>query len=339
MARRRLLAALLAAAVALAACGGDDDDSGSGADEPSGTSEISADFKSALAQASSPKKSDFPAPAGRSLRALADSMQAGGQIGLASSVFTPGENRLAFGLIDDENKLIYGKAAVYVAAKPTDQAQGPFLAPADSLVTEGRFRSQTAAAETDTIAAIYEASIPLEKPGSVAILAVVDVGDGQQFAMATSIEVQREDPVVSVGEQAPDIETDTIASLGGNEELASTREPIDKDLHDVSLDEVLGERPVALLMATPQLCQTRVCGPVVDIAVQLKQEYGDRVEFIHQEVYEDNDPSKGLRKPLREFGLATEPWLFTIDRSGRVAARLEGSFGIEGFREAVEAAL
>src|SRR3546814_7933758 len=48
----------------------------------------------------------------------------------------------------------------------SDLAQGPFLAPADSLVTEPRFRSQTAAAETDTIAAIYAADIPLEKPRS-----------------------------------------------------------------------------------------------------------------------------------------------------------------------------
>ena len=321
-------------AVVLAGCGGDD---GGNGDEPSGTSDISAEFESALADAAAPARSDFPAPAGRSLQALADSIQAGGQIGLASSVFDVGTNRLAFGLIDNENKLIYGKTAVYVAPTPQDQARGPFLAPADSLVTEGEFRSQTAAAETDAIAAIYGAQIPLEKPGKAAILAVTNVG-GQQFGAASGITVQREDTVVSVGEQAPDVETDTLASLGGDERLACTREPID-DMHDVSLDEVLGKKPVALLMATPALCQSRVCGPVVDIAAQLKEEYGDEVEFIHQEVYVDNEPDKGLREPLQAFGLPTEPWLFTIDRSGKVAARLEGSFGIESFRDAIEAAL
>ncbi len=110
-------------------------------------------------------------------------------------------------------------------------------------------------------------------------------------------------------------------------------------MHDASLDDVLGEKPVALLMATPQLCQSRVCGPVVDIAEQVKQEYGDEVEFIHQEVYVDNDLEKGLRDPLKAFGVPTEPWLFTIDASGRVVDRLEGSFGIEEFRAAVEKAL
>jgi hypothetical protein len=82
-----------------------------------------------------------------------------------------------------------------------------------------------------------------------------------------------------------------------------------------------------------------VCGPVTDIALQLESEFGDRMTFIHQEVYVDNAVEKGLRPPLRAFNLETEPWLFTFDREGRVAARLEGSFGVNAFRQAVEAAL
>jgi hypothetical protein len=61
--------------------------------------------------------------------------------------------------------------------------------------------------------------------------------------------------------------------------------------------------------------------------------------FIHQEVYVDNDLKKGLRPPLRAFHLQSEPWLFTFNRQGRVAARLEGSFGVNAFTRAVQAAL
>ena len=110
-------------------------------------------------------------------------------------------------------------------------------------------------------------------------------------------------------------------------------------MHKTSLDDVAGKKPVALLFATPALCQSRVCGPVVDIEAQLQSEYGDRMEFIHQEVYVDNQPDKGLRAPLKAFNLETEPWLFVLDGEGRVAARLEGSFGVEEFRKAVEAGL
>ena len=94
-----------------------------------------------------------------------------------------------------------------------------------------------------------------------------------------------------------------------------------------------------LLFATPQLCQSRVCGPVTDIALQLQAEYGDRVEFIHQEVYADNDPNKGLRPPLQQFNLRSEPWLFVVGADGEVTSRLEGSFGLDAFEQAIKTAL
>lgn len=110
-------------------------------------------------------------------------------------------------------------------------------------------------------------------------------------------------------------------------------------MHKVSFKDVLGKKPVALLMATPALCESRVCGPVTDVAVEVESEYRDRMTFIHQEVFVDNDLTKGLRPPLRAFKLKSEPWLFTFDQDGRVAGRLEGAFGGRDFRRAVEAAL
>jgi hypothetical protein len=103
--------------------------------------------------------------------------------------------------------------------------------------------------------------------------------------------------------------------------------------------KVVGSKPVALLFATPQLCQSRVCGPVVDVALQQRARYGDRVEFIHQEVYADNDPAKGLRKPLQQFNLPTEPWLFVVGEDGKITARLEGSFGLDAVERALQTAL
>ena len=62
---------------------------------------------------------------------------------------------------------------------------------------------------------------------------------------------------------------------------------------------MVGKKPVALLFATPQLCQSRVCGPVTDIEVQMEAKYGKQMDFIHQEVYVDNSVQKGLRPPLK----------------------------------------
>ena len=84
-------------------------------------------------------------------------------MGLATSEFAPGENRLAFGMIGNDNKFIYGKSAVYIAPTPDDVPEGPFPAPADALVIDPPFRSRNAAAEGDSIAAIYAATVDLRR--------------------------------------------------------------------------------------------------------------------------------------------------------------------------------
>jgi len=320
--------AALLAMLLLAGCGGDSSSSSAG--------DAGMPFDVAIEQAQDVSRDDFPATTGRTLQQIADPLPAV-QAGLATSVYTPGENRLAFGVIDAANEFIYGKTAVYLARGPNEEAIGPFPAPADPLVVEPPFRSEGAALATGDIAAIYEAQVDLPEPGRWSVLAV-SRAQGKTYGAATQIEVARDSPIPAPGEPAPRVETETLASADGDVASIDTREP-PSDMHEVSFADVSGEKPVALLFATPQLCQTRVCGPVVDIAAQLEAKYGDEMEFIHQEVYEDNIVERGLRPPLERFNLRTEPWLFTVDAQGRVAARLEGSFGNEGFERAIRAAL
>jgi len=101
--RLRPIAVLLAGSVALAgisACGGS-----------AGTA------KSQPPPAAPPTAGQFPKPAGRTLQQLATSAPRGPQVGIATSVFTPGENRVAFGLIDDGQKFVYGQVAIYIARR------------------------------------------------------------------------------------------------------------------------------------------------------------------------------------------------------------------------------
>lgn len=332
MTLRRALVGLTIALVSAAGCTGDD----GGPQPPPGESR--SEFERALDEAANVRASDFPAPRGRSLQELADSQTGGAlQVGLATSEYTPGENRLAFGLIDQQNSFVYGQSAVYLAATPRSPARGPYPAPAHPLVVDPPFRSKGTATETSSIAAIYSADVPLPKPGSYAVLVITKFGD-RTFGAGSTIKMPKTRRVVEVGQPAPRIATETVASAAGDMDAIETRDPADT-MHKTSLSDVLGKKPVALLFATPALCQTRVCGPVTDIAEQLKSKYGDQMEFIHQEVYVDNQVNKGLREPLRRFGLRTEPWLFVIDRDGQVTARVEGSFGVDEFEEAVKTGL
>ena len=227
-----------------------------------------------------------------------------------------------------------------MARSPDARARGPYPAPADVLVTDPPFRSRQAASETDLFAAVYAAEVPFNRAGTWSVLTVTQSGGGL-VAAPTQVEVKTpaQDRIPEPGEAAPKVETDTIASAKGDEEAIDTRIPTAPELHQESFGDVVGKKPVALLFATPQLCQSRVCGPVTDIALQLKAKYGDQMTFIHQEVYADNDPNKGLRPPLKAFNLKSEPWLFVVGADGKVTDRLEGSFGLNTFENAIKTAL
>lgn len=326
--------ACTAVAIAGAGCGGSNGDGG-GASSPNATPPPPPPE---VAAAQHPEPGDFPATEGRTLRQLADSLFSGGpSVALATSDHTPGLNRIAFGLIQPDGAFVYGNTAVYVARGENAPARGPFPAPADSLEVRPPFRSETSAGDPDDVKAVYHAEVSLPRPGRWLLLTVSRAGE-ELIGGAAEVTVRRASAVPAVGDAAPRVHTPTLASVGGDAAQIDTRVPPD-DMHDADLADVLGRRPVALLFATPALCRSRVCGPVADVAAQLQSAYGDEVAFIHNEVYVGNDPAQGLRPQLRAFGLRTEPWLFTIDRDGRVAARLEGAFGVDEFRAAIEAAL
>jgi hypothetical protein len=122
------------------------------------------------------------------------------------------------------------------------------------------------------------------------------------------------------------VHTDTPPDVAGDLAKIDTRLPPAPSLLKDDFADVVGKKPVVLTFATPQLCQSRVCGPVVDVVAQVQSKFGDQASFIHNEVYADNNASKGLRPQLVAFHLQTEPWTFVIDRHGVVSTRFEGAF-------------
>jgi hypothetical protein len=335
----RLVSALVAAlaCAVLAACGGG---GGENSPPPDPVEQVPdrPGLREAIREAQTPDSSSFPAPDGKSLQQVADLVTAGPQAALATSVLTVGRSRLTFGVIAKDGQPVYGPSAIYIASDPSKPAQGPFVAPADILLTQPRYRSKQAAGDTDPFAAVYAATPRFSKAGPWAVLVVTRSG-GRLVGAPTQITVKTkaEDKVPDVGETAPKVATDTLETGKGEIANIDTRQP-PSDMHE-DFASVVGKKPVALIFSTPQLCESRVCGPVTDIALQMKAKYGKRMTFIHQEVYVDNQIPKGLRPPLQAFNLETEPWLFVTDKRGRVTARLEGSFGIAAFEDAVKSGL
>jgi hypothetical protein len=257
-------------------------------------------------------------------------------LGAANGTFTPGVRRLAFALTDSSQRFIYAPTAIYIAPTANARAQGPFLAPADPMTVAPRYRSAQNSAPGG-LHAIYWTEVRVAHPGVYDVLALTRTGS-TVIGATGEIAVAASSPIPDVGQRPPAIATDTLGSVGGKLALLTTRIP-PEEMHSASLNQVLGRRPVALLFSTPQLCTSRICGPVTDVTVEAAHQFANGIVFIHQEVYVDNQPTKGLRPQLKAFHLETEPWLFAINRRGLIAARLEGAFGIDELRGALAAAL
>jgi hypothetical protein len=312
--------ALAASAALLGACGSDD------SPEETGDAPVDA-----------PAAGTFPKPEG-TLDDLISEIGETNEIVASQSglVFEPGDKRFGFGLFDVGGAQITdADVAVYAAQGPSGQAIGPFPARIESLQTEPEFVAQTTA--PDDAKVVYVAEVPFEDPGEWRLAAVVNGPEGPVAApMQSSVMVDDQSKIPDVGEPAPEMHTPTLAEVGGDVESIDTRQP-PSSMHGDDLADVLGEKPVVLLFATPALCLSRVCGPVVDVAEQVKSEYGDEAAFIHQEIYVDNEPGpQNLRPQVKEYGLATEPWLFVIDKNGEVATRIEGAFSVSELEGALD---
>ena len=285
---------------------------------------------------------DFPEPAGRSIAELRDRLGGGGpRLVPAVSQFEPGSNRFGFGLFDRERSQIAdAPVGIYVAPEGGGPAHGPFVARYESLEVKPQFQSQSVASDPDAARALYVSRLELPKAGRYDVLGVARLDDRLVAATSasTSLTVNANGTVPQIGDRAPTIDTPTAAEVGGDIKRIDTRQP-PSSMHDVNFADVVGKEPVVLLFATPELCQSRVCGPVVDVAEQVKAAHGGEVRFVHQEIYNDNEVDKGFRPQVLSWKLPTEPWAFAVDRSGKVAARLEGAFSAGELERAVAAAL
>ena len=288
-----------------------------------------------------PEASSFPATDGGSLEDLIADFESGDDLVVspAGSTFTVGRNRFGFAVFTvDRDQITDANVAIYAAQGPTGKAEGPFPAHVESLETDPAFTAQTTSSDPDAAQAVYVTDLPLDQPGEWRLVALVE-RDGQTSAVripSVVVKTPGEDKIPEVGEKAPKIHTPTVDDVGNVTEI-DTRVPPD-DMHDVDFVDALGKQPVVLLFATPALCQSRVCGPVVDVAEQVKRDHPDAAAFIHMEIWNDNDPNKGARPQVLDYGLRTEPWLFVINSDGTVSTRIEGAFSVDELEQALDRA-
>ena len=102
-----------------------------------------------------------------------------------------------------------------------------------------------------------------------------------------------------------------------------------------------------LVFATPAFCQTAVCGPTLEAVKSVAADY-PTVTFINVEPYkmvftdgrlQPELSADGQLQPAawtEAFGLPSEPWVFVVDRDGKVTAKFETILAADEMKAAID---
>jgi hypothetical protein len=163
------------------------------------------------------------------------------------------------------------------------------------------------------------------------------VGSATPEKIRLTFQVQASSALVKVGQKAPATDNPTVADTGGDVARISTDTDPEPALYQTSVaDALAAHKPFLVAFATPKFCKTAQCGPTLDRLKPFVARYPG-VAFINVEPYKlkfeegslkaDVDPTTRALIPVEateQWGLASEPWVFVVDRDGIVV----GSFGL-----------
>ncbi len=245
---------------------------------------------------------------------------------MASSDFAVGRNRVTFLLVRDNNSLVRVPFAdVYYQPR----AGGPTKKTVAELVAIG---VEASPAERDDVKEIYVANVQLPRTGKQW---VVIQPRGVAFQGFQIIDVKAKPVAITIGDRAPASKNPTLSTRPASK--ITTARPPDTGLLRYSVAESLqAKKPFVVAFATPAFCQSRTCGPTVDVVDAVRKRFESRgIRFIHIEIYEDNLPGNGVNRWVKEWKLPTEPWVYVVDQRGVVRDRFEGAVSVDELERSI----
>jgi len=246
--------------------------------------------------------------------------------------FVPGAVRFPFLVIANNAKPVERSAAsVWVATSRSGRPFEHVSAKLEPIGVPGRSE-----AAFGGVTRIYVAHLRIPRPGRYWLVAEPV---GAKLQALGAIDVSARSRSVGVGARAPHSDTPTLATAPAAQ--ITTSSPPDLPLLRYSVAESLAAHvPFVVTFATPKFCTSRTCGPVVDVVEAARKQFSSRgIRFMHVEVFQGNDPTRGYNRWMRQWGLTSEPWVFLVGRDGRVKAKFEGSVSQAELAAAIRANL
>ncbi|MCL4239770.1 MAG: hypothetical protein KJ048_00305 [Dehalococcoidia bacterium] len=302
------LAAVAATALLAAACGGDSSGDSGGEDE-----------------VTNPGALPTPGPGGYA-------------VVLSTADLAVGQARVAFVIFKDEVPVTDTAAFVRffkIGANNQSTLKGSGPIPWAPLGVDS---TEDHGAHNDTeLTGVYYVNIAFDEPGQWGI--GVSLGDAldEQGEVRLAMEVKQKPSAPGIGAKAVSVDSLTLADAP-LKAIDTSPDP-DEPFHQLSIADALASgKPSVIAFATPSFCETRTCGPSMEVVTEAATTFGDKANFVHVEPYKlDSDGvlelGPGNQRQLAEAGIAwglpSEPWVFVVDADGTVVARFEGPYTLE----------
>jgi hypothetical protein len=252
---------------------------------------------------------------------------------ITTSELVVGQNRLAFGLLEDDT--LVEDAEVFVRVYEIQDQQGQLRAETTApyyrleVIEQGNRvhihpdgRRHVHSEQTD-LRGIYVTQVTFGQAGTWGLEVVAKQRDGAVAVSRFAAEVRDTPQAPAIGSPAPRSRNLIVSDVSDVRQI-DTSDPPDPRLHRVRIADAIAQgKPQVIVFATPKFCTSRLCGPVVDIVRTLLPTYSDRVVFTHQEIWQDASAQQ-LFSTVEEWNLPSEPWIFVVDGKGVVRAKFEG---------------
>ena len=257
---------------------------------------------------------------------------------IVSSQQVVGPNRFVFSFLDPvSNKPV---------AAPDRTAAVAFIAP-------GHDQPGTAVTGTFTwgiegAVGVYVSNVTFDAAGDWTAVFITQATGKPSEAIGVNFQVVDKATTIAVGQQAPASVTPTAADVGGDIARIATDPTPSAAFYQVSVADAIKQgRPFVLVFATPALCQSKQCGPTLDVVKGVATTAPANVVFINVEPYKLTY-SEGRLQPVldasnqlqpvdavSQWGLVSEPWVFTVDSKGIVRGSFEGIVGVDELKTAI----
>jgi hypothetical protein len=255
--------------------------------------------------------------------------------------------RLMVGLSTKDQRVLAGGSVTFsLSPADTDKTEKPLVINAPFLglpgmpVVSGTARIGRPSAGVG----VYAANVNIPTAG----FWTIDVASADRKLAQTAVEVIAKPQVPAVGDPAPLTKNLTLASPGVQQQwldsTASVESPADPLLHStVIADAIAAKRPLVIVVSTPAYCVSRFCGPVTElIRTRAEKAVGTDLAFVHLEVWREFEKTvvnKGAAEWILTNGAqGNEPWVFVVDRDGRIAARFDNVIDEPSLDAAIDAA-